>query len=485
MALTDSEKKNIMSDVENKLEVMKGEVGLNLNQMSSDEVFDKIAEMRRFLADSYNSASKYGDENLDKFFGEKSVEIDFLEKIAYKVHPGIFVKNVTNLENAIKEQYDVCLKKVDGKMVVSSDFEELSRRMVDLKYYVKNFLSDDLLKKDVVRKKVSDTSSFIKEYSVKINELKQKNRGNSNKKNIGLSDYLNNLNSSKNDIVNKFPDSKKNIESIIYFLSNGLSDKDESTIKVCLDYVKKDLLEKYGYDVESNSFNSKNEVIIDSGKKAVSNSSNNNISSSNSSSDVDRNRFVNSVGDINSYAAISNSIKLYYDDFESKQSDILNGFDSSEYEANSNDFCNCKDALAKLKNDADNRSKSYEDIEREFSELRNYISKRFNYEYKSEVKGRKRRVVSVKKLSAGVVGLASGIYGFGTLIPEIVFFSKFGFLIPDFIPFAVPVGLSILSVALLKYAVSSKEKGWIDIVIDKLRNKKDEDSLEDNHGRGR
>ena len=174
----------------------------------------------------------------------------------------------------------------------------------------------------------------------------------------------------------------------------------------------------------------------------------------------------------NKNMALYSTINSYLVDLEERQSNILNGMDG-EYTTNSDELIEYKKKIRELLKNIETNKISYNKAENQFDILQDEIKKRFNYSYKQEVKNRKRKIVSVRTLLLGPIGVAFGAYGISSILFELAHFFKYGIAYTSASIFSLPVLATIISGVMLKCAFSSKNekrKNLAISVFEKFRN---------------
>ena len=478
MAISEKEKKELMNRIDKRLNNEKSNLFEKIgNKEDSSILFNMVRQFKKALQEDFEKIEDI-DEELNNFFAKKIDEIFFMEKIVYKLDPKIFVNEVDDIEKNVLNRYDICVRKSKSKKDIANNYILLNNEMANLKSFISMFENIDLMNNDIIRNKIVDSQMFIDEYEKKINDLKTNNiKVSSNKNELRIANdssdlnnlkrlslYLTNLSSAKKSISNG--DSKKElfVDGVLLLLKDLSSYVSNSDFSKKLDDVENDLLTKFGYDINNNVL-IKNKAKVSNGNDVVNR---------------DNNTRNMSTEEYNRYIALASTIRDYIVGVEGERGTILNSIihgDSNLYEKNSKELSLYVNKLKILEKEATDVTRSFDDINNDFKNIRKEIKNKFGYEYKSGVKNRKRGVVNVKKLALGIGGFAIGAYGFSRLIKEALFFSKFGFLFGSFVPFVVPTLLSLISVVMLKRAFSKDEKGIIIKFFDKLRNKKDEDDL--------
>ena len=182
--------------------------------------------------------------------------------------------------------------------------------------------------------------------------------------------------------------------------------------------------------------------------------------------------------DDNAYNALRATINSYINDFGGQIASIKNNSSINDIDLK---YRNYKEMLGNLIEDIDGKRRNLDDIRNDFSNLTENIKSDLGYVYKSNVIGRKRKILDVKRIGFGAVGSFFGIYGVSSLINELAFFSKFGFLYPSMAPFILPVGMTLTGGLLLKAALTKEGKGVLQRIWEKLKAKQEDSINEEKH----
>ena len=474
MALSEKEKNEIKSRIDNRIKNERIKLSEKISsKASSEEMFNMVRQFKKALQEDFERVYQQ-DNSMDNYFGEKIAEINFMEMIVYKIDPNLFIRDADKLEKKVLNQMNICLNKLDNKKTIDKNLNQLMTEMYELKFFINLFKNTELMEIEIIKNKVSEVSDNIAEYDEKIKYIENNFNKNSNSSKKGeimvvsskinsldlLDKYLNNLKKIKDSIINYYPNDRFFVEGTIYFMENDLKNKynDDERLDV-LKNIKENFMNKFGYDIENNIIKKSNNGMSGSYRVNSDANENNDIVKPN----ISREEF-------NRYMALASTINDYIDDLYNDFSNILNSTEG-EYEANSEELYSCINRLRGLSEDARKVSRSYNEINDDFRNVRTYLKNRFNYEYKSKNRGRSRSVEAVKRIGLGIGGLAVGAYGFSWLIWIITIYCKCGFLFVGFKPLVIPTTISLLSIIMLNRAFS-REKSMIRKLFEKIKDKK-------------
>ena len=469
MALSEKQKNEIKSRIDERISLEKKRLATMISSNGDPKVMlNMVRQFDEALKKEYfNITNK--DVSMTFYFGEKIKEINYMERIVYKLFPDLFISEVDRLEKNVLNKRDICLNKLKNKKNIDKNFKELKLAVNKLKFFLKLFNIDDV---EVIKNKINDAMTNITEYDKVIKDLEVSINSS---KNIGmtasgkinsldlLDKYLDNLRKFKDNIIKLYPNDEFFVEGTIYFMENDLKNKynDDERFN-SLKNIKEEFINRFGFDMENNKIKNSNNGM--SGSYRVDSDSNeNNVDDDIVRPNVSREEF-------NKYMALASTIDDYIDDLYNDFSNILNSTEGN-YKTNSDDLYSCLNKLRGLSEDARKVSRSYNEINDDFRNVRTYLKNRFNYEYKSKNRGRSRSVISVKRIGLLIGGLAVGASGFSWLIWVITLYCKCGFLFVGFKPLVIPTAISLLSLVMLNRAFS-REKSMIRMLFEKIKDKK-------------
>lgn len=469
-SISKKEKKELMNKISLRIEKEKNSFNNKLSKFNSGDievdVLDNVVkQFYEALDDDYFAIEEYADEELKTFFSEQYSMLGIMEKMVYEIEPNIFKTKVNSLSNKIAMEYNICL---NSSLDFSNHLDSLKDYLMQLKSFIyRNVVNDEEFANDERFKPVIDEAkSSIDTLEKEIVNLQLKNDSFKNK--IGaskkkkaddkvnvLDKYISNLNGKFYSIIELYPDKKVNLVDIGMCLTNLKNNNaiDIVTLDDDLEKVRQSLLKNFNYDIES-------DVIV----------KNNNIEKIDN--DIDDKSSMNLNPDDINYASLESTINLYLKEFEDNEPVILNNDAPGTADDKYGKFSGYRDTLFDLLKEIENKSRSSQDIKNDFLQVTENISNDLWYQYNSHKKNRRRKVISVKKLGLGLGGLALGTYGISTLVFNLSFFYRFGFLYPSVKPFFIPVALTIISGIMLKKALSSVEKKVVTSVFNKLKNEK-------------
>lgn len=465
-----------------KLEEFKKEIDVRLNRQKQEFMKEcwkdkPPKELHKLFEKSFNDLMqdylKLDDSlksDLDDFFNKKI-------KQAYGMEIIIFGKYMDYFKEQIKERKDLLTQKY-SKWANSPTEDNWESLVNDYNYFYNDILmyssvlkdnekgKNKFLNADILKDEISKTNSFLQVFGEMVSKKKEEiDKATSNKDDKSKGDseedleqkkllYIKNLKDNKDKLAKGRPEVSKAIDKMIAYLN-----EESVPLRERIDLIEKETLDFFKYDINNNKFN------VSGNSKTGS--------SSGTSNGNDTNRINNlSTEEYNKYLALASGIDDYVGAIEAERANILNaaiGGNSSLYETYSRSLNPLISSLKDLSKEAANASREYDEITDDFNKIRDLIKDKFKYDYKKGVKSR-RRVVGVKRLTLGIGGVLIGAHGVSLIIGEILFYSKFGFVLgaPTFIP---PILLVTLGAVLLKKALSSKEKSVVKTFLSKLSDK--------------
>ena len=465
-SMNGKEKKELMNRISNRIAREKSSFNSKFkSDDTSAEVLDNMVRQFYEAMDAdYFSVEDRIDDELKSFFGEQYFVLGVMEKMVYEIDPSIFKNKVDSLSNKIANEYSIC---VNSKTEFSSHLDELQKLLSQLKAFVyKNTVNDSEFANNERIKPVIDEANAsvdklvneivnleLKNNSLKKNYVSDKNKNSNNDASL-LDMYISNLGNSFDSILEVYPDKKVNLVAIGMLL-NSLKDNksiDLATVNNNLMQIRKALLADYGYDIDNNTIISKEDIKEDE-KQTLS----------------DKEKSNSGVSDEVDYVSLAATMGSYIKDFEDNQPIILNNDAPGTADDKYKKISTYRDALNGLLKEISDKSRNGQDIKIDFLKLSHNIDKDLWYQYNSNKKGRRRKVVSVKKILLGVGGVAIGTEGISSLLVQLAIFNKFGFAFPTAKPFVIPVCLTIISGIMLKKALTSKEKSIVKNVFEKIK----------------
>ena len=437
--------------------------GESVDESDSLVLDNMVLQYGKNLAFDYANASKYNDKELEDFFNICFSKISVLQLEVYYLNPQILDNKVKNYMNKIQNGFNVCEDRLEKGRNIDTQLNDINALLTDFKTLISLNLDKRNGKNADKLNEILEKAGVVHNVAMeKFNKLKMSNNdiinnkksNTSSKKNVNvylvLDKYIKNLTVGKNAISKVYDDSGKYIEGVYEYLchlkSNNLED---SYIENVLIEIRKDLLDKYAYDIESNRIKDKksNKKATSTEKKEASNSN---------------------TKDDNAYNALRATINSYINDFGGQIASIKNNSSINDIDLK---YRNYKEMLGNLIEDIDGKRRNLDDIRNDFSNLTENIKKDLGYVYKSNVSGRNRKILDVKRIGFGAIGSFFGIYGVSSLINELAFFSKFGFLYPSMAPFILPVSMTLAGGLLLKAALTKEGKGVLQRIWKKMKAK--------------